>query len=41
VIKLLLAKIQTTLVLKKAAAVPLAGLTAWQGLFDHGKFEKR
>ncbi|HSZ87681.1 MAG TPA: NADP-dependent oxidoreductase, partial [Puia sp.] len=21
----------------KAAAVPLAGLTAWQGLFDHGK----
>jgi len=24
----------------KAAAVPLAGLTAWQGLFDHGKLEK-
>lgn len=22
-----------------AAAVPLAGLTAWQGLFDHGKLE--
>ncbi len=24
----------------KAAAVPLAGLTAWQGLFDHGQLEK-
>lgn len=24
----------------KAAAVPLAGLTAWQGLFDFGKLEK-
>jgi NADPH:quinone reductase-like Zn-dependent oxidoreductase len=23
----------------KAAAVPLAGLTAWQGLFDHGKLQ--
>jgi NADPH:quinone reductase-like Zn-dependent oxidoreductase len=23
----------------EAAAVPLAGLTAWQGLFDHGKLE--
>jgi NADPH:quinone reductase-like Zn-dependent oxidoreductase len=23
----------------QAAAVPLAGLTAWQGLFDHGKLE--
>ncbi|HEX4372571.1 MAG TPA: NADP-dependent oxidoreductase [Puia sp.] len=24
----------------KAAAVPLAGLTAWQGLFDHGKLQR-
>lgn len=24
---------------EEAAAVPLAGLTAWQGLFDHGKLE--
>lgn len=24
----------------KAAAIPLAGLTAWQGLFDHGLLEK-
>ena len=24
----------------EAAAVPLAALTAWQGLFDHGKLEK-
>ena len=24
----------------KAAAVPLAGLTAWQGLFDYGKLEE-
>ncbi len=24
----------------KAAGVPLAGLTAWQGLFDHGKLEE-
>lgn len=24
----------------KAAALPLAGLTAWQGLFDHGHLEK-
>ena len=24
---------------EKAAAVPLAGLTAWQGLFDHGKLQ--
>src|SRR5579875_1207971 len=23
----------------EAAAVPLAGLTAWQGIFDHGKLE--
>jgi NADPH:quinone reductase-like Zn-dependent oxidoreductase len=23
----------------KAAAIPLAGLTAWQGLFDHGKLQ--
>ncbi len=23
----------------KAAAVPLAGLTAWQGIFDHGKLQ--
>ncbi|AYG69872.1 MULTISPECIES: NADP-dependent oxidoreductase [unclassified Rhizobium] len=23
----------------KAAAVPLAGITAWQGLFDHGKLQ--
>ena len=23
----------------KAASIPLAGLTAWQGLFDHGKLE--
>jgi NADPH:quinone reductase-like Zn-dependent oxidoreductase len=25
---------------EKAAAVPLAGLTAWQALFDHGNLEK-
>jgi NADPH:quinone reductase-like Zn-dependent oxidoreductase len=25
---------------KQAAAVPLAGLTAWQGIFDHGHLEK-
>jgi len=25
---------------EEAAAVPLAGLTAWQGLFDHGKLQK-
>lgn len=24
---------------EQAAAVPLAGLTAWQGLFDHGKLQ--
>lgn len=24
----------------QAAAVPLAGLTAWQGLFDHGRLER-
>lgn len=25
---------------EQAAAVPLAGLTAWQGLFDHGKLQR-
>src|SRR4029077_665169 len=25
---------------EQAAAVPLAGLTAWQALFDHGQIEK-
>jgi len=31
-----LARMPTTLDFCTAAAVPLAGLTAWQGLFDHG-----
>ncbi len=26
---------------EKAAAVPLAGLTAWQALFDHGKLQQK
>lgn len=25
---------------RAAAAVPLAGLTAWQGLFDHGHLDE-
>ncbi len=29
-----------TLSHEKAAAVPLAGLTAWQGLFDHGQLQR-
>lgn len=36
----LLAKIPTNTSFEEAAAVPLAGLTAWQGLFDHGKLKK-
>ena len=36
----LLAKIPTNVSFEEAAAVPLAGLTAWQGLFDHGKLKK-
>jgi len=34
-----LAKPPQTLSLDDAGAVPLAALTAWQGLFDHGKLE--
>jgi NADPH:quinone reductase-like Zn-dependent oxidoreductase len=30
----------STLALEDAGAVPLAALTAWQGLFDHGKLER-
>lgn len=29
-----------TLAIEDAGAVPLAALTAWQGLFDHGKLER-
>lgn len=36
----LLAKIPNTISFEEAAAVPLAGLTAWQALFDHGKLQK-
>lgn len=36
----LLAKIPANTSFEEAAAVPLAGLTAWQGLFDHGKLKK-
>ncbi|WP_034551640.1 NADP-dependent oxidoreductase [Carnobacterium funditum] len=36
----LLAKIPDNVSFEEAAAVPLAGLTAWQGLFDHGKLKK-
>ena len=36
----LLAKIPENISFEEAAAVPLAGLTAWQGLFDHGKLKK-
>lgn len=36
----LLAKIPANVSFEEAAAVPLAGLTAWQGLFDHGKLKK-
>jgi NADPH:quinone reductase-like Zn-dependent oxidoreductase len=34
-----LAKKPKSLDYREAAAVPLAALTAWQGLFDHGKLE--
>lgn len=36
----LLAKIPEKISFEEAAAVPLAGLTAWQGLFNHGKLKK-
>ncbi|HEY1610730.1 MAG TPA: NADP-dependent oxidoreductase, partial [Paraburkholderia sp.] len=35
-----LASPPSTLSLEDAGAVPLAALTAWQGLFDHGKLER-
>ncbi|CCO12249.2 MAG: NADP-dependent oxidoreductase [Carnobacterium sp.] len=35
----LLAKIPENVTSSEAAAVPLAGLTAWQALFDHGKLK--
>jgi NADPH:quinone reductase-like Zn-dependent oxidoreductase len=35
-----LASPPSTLPLEDAGAVPLAALTAWQGLFDHGKLER-
>ena len=35
-----LAKAPPALDTETAAAVPLASLTAWQGLFDHGKLER-
>ncbi|PXW27573.1 NADP-dependent oxidoreductase [Paraburkholderia caballeronis] len=35
-----LSKPPATLSLADAGAVPLAALTAWQGLFDHGKLER-
>ena len=35
-----LASPPSTLALEDAGAVPLAALTAWQGLFDHGKLER-
>lgn len=34
-----LARVPATLDRIAAAAVPLAGLTAWQGLFDHGRLQ--
>ena len=34
-----LARVPATLDRVAAAAVPLAGLTAWQGLFDHGRLQ--
>ncbi|MTD42122.1 zinc-binding dehydrogenase [Erwinia sp. CPCC 100877] len=36
----LLAEIPGSISFEEAAAVPLAGLTAWQALFDHGKLQK-
>lgn len=36
----LLAKIPANTSFEAAAAVPLAGLTAWQGLFNHGNLKK-
>ncbi|WP_414839367.1 NADP-dependent oxidoreductase [Carnobacterium sp. TMP28] len=36
----LLAKIPANISFEEAAAVPLAGLTAWQALVDHGKLKK-
>ncbi len=36
----LLAKIPESVSFEEAAAVPLAGLTAWQALFDHGRLQK-
>ncbi|SER25262.1 NADPH:quinone reductase [Gracilibacillus ureilyticus] len=36
----LLAEKPSNISFEEAAAVPLAGLTAYQGLFDHGKLEK-
>lgn len=36
----LLAKIPANTSFEEAAAVPLAGLTAWQGLFNHGNLKK-
>ncbi|SEK72920.1 NADPH:quinone reductase [Carnobacterium iners] len=36
----LLAEIPANISFEEAAAVPLAGLTAWQALFDHGKLKK-
>lgn len=36
----LLAKIPANISFEEAAAVPLAGLTAWQALFNHGKLKK-
>jgi len=35
-----LARVPPDLDIETAAAVPLAALTAWQGLFDHGKLER-
>ncbi|MFT8317576.1 MAG: NADP-dependent oxidoreductase [Sporolactobacillus sp.] len=36
----LLARIPDNLSFEEAASIPLAGLTAWQALFDYGKLEK-
>ncbi|WP_027108218.1 NADP-dependent oxidoreductase [Lacticigenium naphthae] len=36
----LLAKIPENISFEEAAAVPLAGLTAWQGLFNYGKLKE-
>lgn len=36
----LLARIPENVTFNEAAAVPLAGLTAWQALFDHGQLKK-